>query len=85
MAALTAKTALTEDYQLVADAVVRAVARASKTATICIVPDGATAPANSAPGIVLACPEPFDFGPLGSACDVYAKGDGNIVLFTNTV
>lgn len=84
MAALTASTDLTGEYQLVADAVVRAVARASKTATICIVPDGAAAPAESAPGVVLACPEPFDFGPLGSACDVYAKGDGAITLFTNT-
>lgn len=84
MAALTASTALTESYQLVADAAVRAVARASKTATICIVPDGSAAPADSAVGIVLACPEPFNFGPFGSACDVYAKGDGAITLFTNT-
>ena len=84
MAALTAKTDLTSAYQLVGNAVVRMVARASKTATICIVPDGASAPANSAEGIVLACPEPFDFGPLGSACDVYAKGDGAVTLFTNT-
>lgn len=85
MAAVTAKTALTGEYQLVADAAVRMVARASKTATICIVPDGASAPAETAEGIVLACPEPFDFGPLGSACDVYAKGDGAVTLFTNTV
>jgi hypothetical protein len=85
MAALTAKTDLTGSYQLVADAVVRMVARASRTATIRIVADGAAAPADSDPGIVLACTEPFDFGPLGSACDVYARGDGDITLFTNTV
>lgn len=84
MAALTASATLTGSYALVADAAVRMVVRASKTATICIVPDGAAAPADTAAGIVLACPEPFDFGALGSACDVYAKGDGTLQLFTNT-
>ncbi len=84
MAALTAQASLTGSYALVANAVVRMVVRASKTATICIVADGSSAPADTDPGVVFSCPEPFDFGALGSACDVYAKGDGTLQLFTNT-
>lgn len=84
MAALTSDLSLTGSYALAATGAVRAVMRATKTATVRIVPNGASAPADTDVGIVLACPEPIDFGALGSSCDIYAKGDGKLQLFTNT-
>ena len=85
MAAATLNNTLTESYALVATAAVRLVVRATKTATVRIVPTGAAAPDDSDVGVVFACPEAFDFGALGSACDVYAKGDGKVQSFSNTV
>lgn len=85
MAALTSQVELTGAYAVVATAAVRMVVRASRTCQLHIVPTAADAPSADAPGITLACSEPLNFEGFGEPCDVYARGDGVLQVFTNTV
>ena len=85
MVALTSQVELSSTYALVATGVMRVIARPSKTCQVRFVPTADPAPVATDPAFTLACTEPVNFENLGSACDVYAKGDGILQLFTNTV